>query len=480
MSRPPYVSFQVRSSRPDGRIGAAEVVESVLRELGLGRLPAGSRLPPVRVFEQELGLSKNTVQAAYDELVARGALEAREREGVFVAGAREEPAVGPAVPAPSLLALRPAPALPPAAPRGLLPLSMVFIDPEILPRDRLEECARSVLRTPGVAALYEAQGYLPLREAVAARLAARGMAVEAANVIISTGSQQAIDLVARATATPRVACETPVYSHARLLFESLGLGLTGLPLDPFAGIDLDAWEALLARDRPGFLYAITSYQNPTGYSYSTHELVRLCELSARLGFALVEDDWGSDMLSTGGYRPTLRQLGGEPVIYINSFTKKLLPSLRVGFLVAPAALVPALVAFKRLSTLGNPWLTEAIVAEFLERGYYDAHLASIQRELDARYALCLGALREILPASVRHTTPGGGPTLWLELPRQVDLARLQRRLLDRGVHIELSAGHFQGPAHLHGFRVGYAYLKPEVLRRGLERLAEALIEEGVR
>jgi GntR family transcriptional regulator/MocR family aminotransferase len=480
MSRPPYVSFLVRSSRPDGRIGAAEVVDSVLRELGLGRLPAGSRLPPVRVLEQELGLSKNTVQAAYDELVARGALESREREGVFVAGARGESALPPPVPAPAMLALRPAPGLPPSTPRGLLPLSMVFIDPALLPREKLEECTRSVLRSPGVASLYEAQGYLPLRQAVAARLAARGMAVDASHVIITTGSQQAIDLVARATATPRVAVETPVYSHARLLFESLGLGLTGLPLDPFAGLDLEAWEALLTRDRPGFLYAITSYQNPTGYSYSTHELVRLCELSARLGFALVEDDWGSDMLSMGGYRPTLRQIGGEPVLYINSFTKKLLPSLRVGFLVAPPALVPTLVAFKRLSTLGNPWLTEAIVAEFLERGYYDAHLTSLHHELDARYALCLAALREILPSSVRHTTPGGGPTLWLEIPREVDLAQLQRSVISRGVHIELSAGHFQGPAHLHGFRIGYAYLAPDALRRALHRLAEALAEQGVR
>ena len=100
----------------------------------------------------------------------------------------------------------------------------------------------------------------------------------------------------------------------------------------------------------------------------------MLELCAKHGVAILEDDWGSDMLSDGEYRPMLRMLGGKDVLYVNSFTKKLLPSLRVGFVAASPALVPTLVAMKRLSTLGNAWLTEAIVAEFLDRGYYDTHL----------------------------------------------------------------------------------------------------------
>ncbi len=101
----------------------------------------------------------------------------------------------------------------------------------------------------------------------------------------------------------------------------------------------------------------------------------MLELCAKHGVAILEDDWGSDMLSDGEYRPMLRMLGGKDVLYVNSFTKKLLPSLRVGFVAASPALVPTLVAMKRLSTLGNAWLTEAVVAEFLDRGYYDTHLA---------------------------------------------------------------------------------------------------------
>src|SRR6185436_6408641 len=102
------------------------------------------------------------------------------------------------------------------------------------------------------------------------------------------------------------------------------------------------------------------------------------------------------------------------------------PALRVGFVVAPVALVPALVAAKRLSTLGSPPLLEAALADFLERGYYDSYLTGLQAELDRRYRTCLDALHELMPPGVRWTTPGGGPTLWLEVPRQIDVRALAR------------------------------------------------------
>jgi DNA-binding transcriptional MocR family regulator len=197
-------------------------------------------------------------------------------------------------------------------------------------------------------------------------------------------------------------------------------------------------------------------------------------MSERLGFAIAEDDWGSDMLSGSEYRPMLRTLGGPNVVYINSFTKKLLPSLRVGYLVAGDDLMPSLLGAKRLATLGNSWISEAIVAEFLGRGYYDTHLQALQRELDDRYTRCLELLRAWMPEGVRWTTPGGGPTLWLEVPRRVSLDALATRLRDRGVSIESATNAFEGEPHLHGFRVSYAFLAPETLERAIKLVGEAL------
>jgi GntR family transcriptional regulator of abcA and norABC len=429
-------------------------------------------LPPVRALEKQLGLSKNTAQAAYDELVARGLVEAREREGVFVLAATRTATPPPELTSPPLRVIEPPLTRTDLPPRGTTALSTVFIDPELLPTERLAECARSVLRER-MPSQYDAQGYPPLRAAIAKRLQARGLDVDPDDIVITTGSQQSLDIVARSLATKRIAIESPVYGYAKLLFETLGNELVGLHLDPFKGIDLERWDRALAA-KPALAYLISSFHNPTGYSYTSAEMRGVLELCVKHGVAILEDDWGSDMLSDGEYRPMLRMLGGKDVLYINSFTKKLLPSLRIGFIAASPAVVPTLVAMKRLSTLGNAWLTEAIVAEFLERGYYDTHLAQLQRELDHRYAACLEALDALMPEGVRWTRPGGGPTLWLEIPRSVPYAELEPHLAKRGIHVSNASAAYVGEAHLHGFRLAYAYLSPSEMRNALTIVADAL------
>jgi DNA-binding transcriptional MocR family regulator len=473
MNRAPYVSVNIPAASPGRRLAASDIVERFAAEIQAGRLPAGCRLPPVRVLERQLGLSKNTVQAAYDELVARGLAEPREREGVFVAAREDRPAPTATV-TPAAPRLRPVPPLflPRSNPEALR-LSTVMIDPQLLPWEQLADCLRAVMRRPAQP-FYDFQGQPALRTAIAEHLRRRGMEVDPAQVITTVGSQQALDVVARTLEVQGIGMEDPVYGHVRALFARSGVAPFGLPLDPFAGIDLDRWEDELARRRPGLVYAITSFQNPTGYSYSTHELTRLLELSERHGFALLEDDWGSEMLSGSEYRPSLRLLGGENVLYVNSFTKKLWPALRIGYLVARRDQVPALVATKRLGTLGCPPLLEEALAEFLGRGYYDAHLTRLQAELDRRYQACLEALRELMPEDVRWTTPGGGPTLWLDLPGKVSLPALAAALAARGVEIEDASSSFFGQPHLHGFRISYAFAPPEDLRRGLEAIAGEL------
>ncbi|MBK7579870.1 MAG: PLP-dependent aminotransferase family protein [Myxococcales bacterium] len=476
MAKAPFVRVNIRPSGGRRKVNAEDIVRTLVEEVAEGRLPAGSRLPPVRALEHELGISKNTVQSAYDELCARGVLVSRERDGVFVAVSTAQTPASAVTNAPRARLLEQAIDRPRAPEPDVLQLSMVFIDPELLPRERVSECIRSVLNTPGLHSLYDPQGHAPLRDVIAKRLHARGMDVVAGDIVITTGSQQALDAVCRALAKRRIATENPVYQQAQALFASLGAELSGLRLDPFGPVPFDEWREVLARARPELLYAVTSFHNPTGRSYSTHELVRLLELANEFSFALLEDDWGSDMLSCDEYRPTLRALGGRNVMYVNSFTKKLLPSLRLGFVAGNEETVPALVAAKRVATLGNPTLIEAALCEFLERGYFDTHLAQLQAELDLRYASCLSALEALMPAGVRWTSPGGGPLIWLELPRQFGLQALAERLLARKVRIGLMSRAFQGEPHLHGFPIGYAYLRSETLHGGLEILAEELRE----
>src|SRR3569623_1086812 len=274
MARTPYVGLHVAQT---GRgATAADIGASVQREIAGGALPAGSRLPPVRALEKQLGLSKNTAQAAYDELGARGLVEAREREGVFVLATERVAAPAPFATPPLPAFVHPPLSRADAPPKGAIALSTVLIDPELLPTERIADCARSVLRER-MPAQYDAQGYRPLREAIAKRLSARGLDVEADAVVITTGSQQSLDIVARSLAVKRIAVESPLYAYAKLLFESLGHELGGLHLDPFGGSDLAAWDRALAQ-KPSLAYLIPSFHNPTGYSYSSAELRGVLEL----------------------------------------------------------------------------------------------------------------------------------------------------------------------------------------------------------
>ena len=477
MARAPFVS--IKALGPGSAPTVSNLVSAISSELAQGHLLGGMRLPPVRVLQRQLGISKNTVQAAYDELAARDLVETRPREGVFVK--RRHPHAdqvhlrqwNP----PSLAAREFSLPLLQRSSDDML-LGHVFIDPDLLPRKQLTDCYRSVLQSPGLPTFYEAAGPRPLRQWVATRLNERGMEVGVDDVIMTSGSQQALELVSRTLRTGPIATENPVYGYAKQLFESTGHHVFGLPLCPFNGVDFDLWEQLLARHRPGLVYLITSFQNPTGFSYSTQDLLRILELSERFQFTLLEDDWGSDMLSDSEYRPTLRALGGQNVLYCNSFTKKLLPSLRVGYLVSSPGTTSSLISAKRLSCLGSATLNELALCEFLDRGYYDTHLERIHGQLDHRYQQCVHWLRTYMPPDAKFSLPGGGPCLWFEVPPGTDLARLRADCAQRKVVLQDADTFFFGEPHLNGFRIGYAYHPPEVLAEGLRVLWNALRDQG--
>lgn len=482
MANQPYLRLNLVSATPGRLTSAAELSAAIGQQLRQERVAAGCRLPPVRVLAHQLGISKNTVQSAYDELVAQGRVESRARLGLFVAVADSPPPVRAdrSVPVPELIA---SPLSRPQAQanRGtaaLINISSVFIDPELLPKSRIAACFRSVLKQPGwPTPYYEAQGFRPLREKIAERLKKRGIQAEAAHIVTTVGSQQALDLVCRSLARKKVGLENPAYGLGMQLMKMSGVSPVGLPLDPFAGPDLKVWRSQLRRHRPSLVFLTTNFHNPTGYSYSSAELDQILGLSQEFGFGILEDDWGSDMLSFSEFKPSLRARGGDHVFYANSFTKKLLPSLRLGYLAGNALTTPLLTQIKTLSCLGLSPIIEAVLFEFLDRGYYDAHLKMLQAELDQRYRSCLEALRQAMPEEVKWTTPGGGPGVWVEVPKRVNLDRLQASMAGKGYLLGTMNDWFFGPPHLNGFRLGYALLPQRVMHTGIEVLAELLRQE---
>ena len=322
--------------------------------------------------------------------------------------------------------------------------------------------------------MYSGQGFKPLREILADRLKRRGIQADADHIVMTAGSQQGYDLVCRIVEEKRVAIESPAYGIARQMFAMNGMRPVGLPIDPFAGVDLGEWRRRIQKHRPSLVSITTNFQNPTGYSYSTEEIAEILRMSETFGFGMIEDDWGSDMMSFSEFKPSARALGGDGVFYLNSFTKKVLPSLRLGYIVGGEETTPLLLESKTVSCLAIPTVIEAAMFELLDRGYYDANLKVVQAEMDRRYRLCLQALRETMPEGVRWTTPGGGPVLWLDFPKRVDVQALKARLADRNVIVQPVESSFLEKSPLNGIRVGYGLPKPETMAKAIEILDEEL------
>lgn len=476
MERQPYLRLNLVSESAGRSLNVEQLVAMLKKKILQETHARGCRLPPVRALAVQLGVSKNTIQTTYEELQAQGLVESKDRTGFFIAqGEQPQAFENPLnVPSPDFIPAEPDTLAPSHSTiQKMISLGSVFVDARILPIEKINACFRSVLKS-GLDEFSHSQGHPALREKIAVRLRDRGMNVDAENIIMTNGSQQALDIVTRVIQTKVIATEDPAYHLAKHLFRLNGLQPIGLPIDPLRGLDEDVWRQKLSTHRPGLVYLTTNFQNPNGYSYSSQEISKIVQWAQEYNFGILEDDWGADMRSYSEFRPGLRAMGGSNVLYMNSFTKKLLPSLRIGYLVANSKTIDSLMMAKRLSTLSNPSLIESALFEFLDRGYYDTHLRYVQEEVDVRYENCLRLLREKMPEEVQWTTPGGGPVLWLELPTRVNIPELSMRMKDKGVLVSNSKAAFFGQPHCHGFKLGYAAITQNEMEMALDHLSKEI------
>lgn len=464
----PYVRLNVNELQTES---AAALTQSIVHQIEKVPANAGKRFPPVQVLAHQLGIPKRLANKVCVELSARGVIKSKNKLGYVLAGSVSKSAASPHKIVSTTFS--PSPLAKPD--KKQIALGSVFAGRELLPFDKIEQCFRAVLKQTGVQYLHDNQGYGPLRELIAKRLNKKGIEAEAEWIVTTTGSQHALDVCTKILSTKKIATENPAYGLGKLLFQMNGMESFGLPVDPFKGIDQELWRQLVQTQKPSALYLTANFQNPTGYSYSSSEIDFILKLSQEYRIGLIEDDWGSDMLPFSEYKTSLRASGGSDVLYINSFTKKLMPSLRIGYVLGNEQTAPALINAKRAGILGNPAIIEATLFEFMERGYYDQHLRDLQSELDRRYQSCLRALEALMPKGVRWTKPGGGPVLWLEIPKRCSLQRVTEKLNEKNVTIDQrTKDWFFGEPHLHGLKIGFTYNEPKIMERGLAILADVL------
>ena len=357
--------------------------------------------------------------------------------------------------------------------------------PEVFPVAEVAEATGRILRERGAQALqYGAtEGYRPLREWVAGRMTGEGLPITTEQVLITTGSQQALDLLGKIFVDPgsRVLVESPTYLAALQAWNAYGAEYAQIPADG-AGMRTGEIERLL-RTHPRFVYCLPNFQNPGGVTLPLERRKRLVALAAKHGVPLVEDDPYRELRFEGEHLPRLIQLDAERrdeapyagnVIYTATFSKILSPGLRVGWVIAAREVIAKLTQAKQSTDLHTAMLNQMIAYELGVSGFLERHAKTIVRTYRERRDVMLAALAEEFPAGVTWTHPQGGMFLWLTLPEDVDAADLLRDAIERKVAFVPGAPFHADGSGANTMRLNFSNASPENIREGIRRLGAAL------
>lgn len=353
---------------------------------------------------------------------------------------------------------------------------------DLFPADAMARAAAEVLRGDDRSLQYG----LPspaLKRQVVELMRLRGLEVEEGQVFLTTGSQQAMDLLTRLLLDPggQVVLEESVYDGIQMVLRPLAPEVLTVPSCPERGIDLDALEALLEGGaRPAFLYVIAEGHNPLGVSLDPNRRLRLVELARRFRLPILEDDAYGLLRYDGSGPPPLRVLDDRWVLHLGSFSKILAPAMRVGWIVVPEDLVPRLSALKHSADLDTATFAQRTLAAYLEAGHLPDHLARIRPAYRERRDAMLDALSREMPPGVRWRPPEAGIFVWLRLPRGHDATAILRGAI-RDERVAFSPGRafaVAGAEHAdHCLRLSFADSTPDEIRDGVARLGRVLRAE---
>jgi len=474
-----------------GKPAYQRLAEAIREGILLGRFRPGDRLPPSRNLARNLGLARNTVLEAYEQLSAEGYLASRHGSGTFVASQLPERAFRP-VPAVTESVGAGSPASPAISAFGervvggevstlmrrrdeLTPIQFRFGTPSLeeFPIDAWRTLTKRVLDYPP----RELLGYGPteglpqLREALARYLQrSRGVQCTADDVIIVNGSQQALDLAARVLINPgdSVVIEEPCYHGARAVFGANGATLVPVACDG-EGIVVSAMP-----DGPKAACVTPSHQFPTGCVMSASRRLELLQWAERTGAVIIEDDYDSEFRYEGRPLGALQGLDRSGrVIYTGTLSKVLLPALRLGYMVAPPQLKDAVCGAKWLTDRHVALLYQAVLALFIEEGHFERHLRRMRKMYERRRNTMLEAFATYFGDRASITGTESGMHILVRLDDVQDEAEFIQRAWERGVGIHSARSYYTlGAPPGASFLMGYSNVPEESITEGIRRLAE--------
>ncbi len=358
---------------------------------------------------------------------------------------------------------------------GIISFAGGLPSPKTFPVAAFREACDKVLREDGHAALQYAasEGYAPLREMVAAMLP---WEVDPAQVLITTGSQQGLDLIAKILidAGSKVLVETPTYLGALQAFTPMEPMIVSVASDE-EGVDIS--DLASKADGARFLYVLPNFQNPTGRTMSEERRAALSAEAMRLGLPIVEDNPYGDLWFDNPPPLPLTARNPEGCLYMGSFSKILAPGLRLGFLVAPKALYPKLLQAKQAADLHTPGFNQRMVVETMKNNFLDRHVPTIRALYKSQRDAMLAAMQRDMPDGVSWNTPVGGMFLWVRLPEGMNAIDLLPKAVERNVAFVPGWAFYADHADARTLRLSFVTSSVEQINIGIAALASAIREQ---
>lgn len=349
------------------------------------------------------------------------------------------------------------------------------------PVEEINAAFDRVLQQNGKSALQygPTEGYTPLRQWVADDFRRRGVDVALEEVLIVSGSQQALDMLGKLFIDPgsKVLVEAPSYLGALQSFSLFEPQYAPVPTDEGGLIPEQITEAMAAGAR--FLYALPNFQNPTGVSLSLERRQALVERCAALQLPIVEDDPYGELRYAGEPLPGLLQLGrrvGATVIRLGTFSKVLAPGLRLGYIVAPRPIISKLVQIKQATDLHTATVSQMAVYETIKDGFLERHLPAVRELYKKQCGYMLDAMDEHFPDTATWTRPEGGMFIWVTLPEHIDASRLLQRAIERNVAFVPGAPFYAGEGRPNTLRLSFVTVSEARIREGIAILGELIRE----
>jgi len=449
---------------------ASQIAQGVIRE--------GEKIPSVRQTSQHHNLSVSTVIRAFLLLESQGLIESRPQSGYFV---RSRPTVQASSATGELAATAPADMARGetldtsefvlttlrSINQGSVPLGSPYPDPAVFPWARLNQYANSLARRVGQMGITAdlPPGNPELIRQIARRHLENGLPVDAAEIIVTTGATEALNLCLQAVAPPGsvIAVESPTYYALLQAIERMRMHVVEIETDPVRGIDLEALERAIIEKGVAACIVMPNFQNPLGFQMSDERKRALVEMLARHDVPVIENDVYHELYYGDAHPTSLKNydLRGL-VLHCNSFSKTLSPANRIGWAL-PGRYKAQVEKLKFLNTLNTPALPQLAIAEYLKNDGYDYHLRKVRKAYAQQASIMAAAVRRFFPPGTSVSTPVGGYVLWVNLPGGVRALELYARAQERGISVGAGNIFATGDAFQHCIRLNYSYpWTPEV------------------